>query len=169
MYRRRRLRSRAPRPVTQSFKKVLNFAPASHPAATAIPLALSTGTDSTAAGQTSPTDAAVPTGSKISYIEIQFSTVNLISVASFVWVTIQQLHSTQSAIGSRVVGGNTQRNQVHLQMQYVQGANQNSNHLIRFRVPAKYQRVREGSSWIINYESDTIFTSAVQVIYKFTR
>ncbi len=49
------------------------------------------------------------------------------------------------------------------------GQDQNSNFLINFKVPKRVQRMREGDIWQIVYQTDTVFASATQVIYKFYR
>lgn len=157
------------RPVIQSFKKVLFVAPASRAAATSLNQVLTEGEDSIAAGQTGATDAGVPTGSMIKYIEIQYAVTNLVAIASHMTLSIQRTHSGQAPIVSNAIGGSPQRNQVHLMKMYNIGQNQNSNHTIRFKVPAKYQRVREGDKWQINRVCDTVFTDAILVIYKFYR
>lgn len=169
MYRRRRRRVSRPRSVTQTFKKVLNHAPLSVAAGTQTTYNLSTGQDSVAAGQTSATDQNVPTGSVITSFDIQVSLSNLVSIASFVWITVQRLDNGQTAVDGQAVGGDPQRNQVHLQIQRSLGKDQNRDIVIPFAVPKKFQRVKEGSSWIVTVKCDTIRTQAVQAIYKFLR
>ncbi len=168
-YHRRRRRMSSPRAVIQSFKKVLNFAGTSHVSNTVIQFPLSDGTDSVAAGQTGPIDPQVPTGSVIKYIEIQYSFVNLTSVSQMTHVAIQKLHAAQALVDPRLVGGNPQRNQVFFQQLFMVGKDQNSNHVYRFKVPKKYQRVREGDRWFFTVISDQVFSDALQCIYKFYR
>lgn len=165
----RRRRSHMPRNVVQSFKKVINHAPASIAAATRTNYNASTGTDSVAAGQTSATDTAVPTGSVIKYIEFQYSVTNLVGIASHHWISVQLTHSGQTPINPDVIGGNPNRNQVHYQLMYNVGQDQNSNHIVKFKVPKRFQRVREGDIWRLVTISDTITTQACQIIYKFYR
>lgn len=155
--------------VIQSYKKVLNHAPASVAAATQSNKSISTGVDSVAAGQTSVTDAQVPTGSIIKFVEIQLSVQNLVNVAAFGHVAIQLLHSGQGQVAPNASGGSAQRNQVfHLDMFSV-GQNQNVNRKYRFKIPPKFQRVREGDTWQISFTCDQIRTEAYQMIYKFYR
>ncbi len=156
------------RPVIQSYKKGLDFAPAAH-AAGGFNNVISTGTDSVAAGQTAVTDSQVPTGSLIKYIEIHYAVANLVSIASFLWLSVQRADATQVVISPRTVGGNAQRNQVLYQGLRVQGADQNNNYVIKFKVPKRFQRVKEGSTWNFRIECDTIFTDCIQIIYKFYR
>ncbi len=165
----RRTVRRSIRPVIQSYKKVLNFAPASHVAAAVISSVLSTGTDSVAAGQTSVTDAAVPTGSMIKFIEIQHAMNNPTSSPSFIHISLQHVRANQSDISPLTVGGNSQRNQVHMQSMLTLGFNQSNNRTHKFRVPPRFQRVREGDRWIFNRSGDLLWNDALQVIYKFYR
>lgn len=153
--------------VIQSYKQIKQNAPASHAAATRIDRAVVDGVDN----YTGPSanNKEVPTGAKIEKIEFQLCLQNLVNVASFAWISIQHLRSGQSTIDPRAAGGNPQRNQIHLQLHRCIGQNQNVNITIPFKVPKKYQRVREGDQWVLTYESDTIFTSSLQTIYKFYR
>lgn len=166
---RRMARRSSTRNVIQSYKKVLNFAPASHAAAANAIFTLTNGVDSIAAGQTSVGDGNIPTGSLLKFIEIQFSAVNLVNIASFMHLTVQQVRSGQTAIPGNAVGGDPQRNQVHLQEMLSLAQSQNNNRKIRIKIPKKFQRVREGDRWQFTVTCDTIWTDAVQVIYKFYR
>ncbi len=122
-----------------------------------------------AAGQTSATDADVPTGSIIKFIQIQFSAMNTAIAPAFLHLSVQLLHSGQTQVDPRLVGGNPQRNQVFHQDMFGIGANQNSNRTIRFKIPKKFQRVREGDKWIFNRTADVTWGDVMQVIYKFYR
>lgn len=155
--------------VVQSFKKVINAAPASVAASTSVNYIASTGTDSVAAGQTSPTDSNVPTGSVIKYIEFQFAIQNLVNVAAFCWLTVQRLETGQTPVNPQVVGGDPLRNQVLHQELFSVGQNQNVNRVVRFKVPPRFQRVKDGSTWRVRLQSDQISTQAMQIIYKFYR
>lgn len=156
-------------PIVQSFKKVLNHAPSSIAAGTNTSYAMVAGVDSVAAGQTTAIDDFVPTGAIVKYIEFQYSGANLVNVANFLHFTVQHLRSGQAFIASDAVGGNPIRNQVHLQVLRTAGQLQNTNVVIRFKVPKKYQRVREGDSWVVVVKNSAIITAAAQVIYKFYR
>lgn len=166
---RRRRQSRSLGQVIQSYKKVLNIAPTSRAAVTVLNNAITTGVDSTAAGQTSATDGNIPTGSVVKFIEIQYNCQNLVGIAAFLNIGIQQLHSGQTVVDPRVVGGDPQRNQMHFQKQYCIGQNQNVNITLKFKIPKKYQRVREGDTWNFTRVSNQVFTDTMQVIYKFYR
>lgn len=169
MPRRYMRRRTGPRPVVQSFKKVLNFAPTSRAAATTHSSSLVNGVDSIAAGQTSAIDDEVPTGSKVFQIEIQFGASNLVSQASFLHWDCEMLRSGQTSIAPNAVGGDDQRNQIMKQGMMVLGKDQSNNRVIVWKIPKRYQRVREGDLWRFNRTCDTTFTDAVQVIYKFYR
>ncbi len=156
-----------PRPVIKSFKKVLNFAPASYVSSTKINRIITTGTDGASADQASVTDPTIPTGAIVKYFEIQTSFVNLASTTSFINVAIELLRSGQSSIDPRLVGGDPIRNQVFYQLQFNVGKDQNSNHVFRFKIPKKYQRVRAGDKWIFVFVSNAVGSESTQIIYKF--
>ncbi len=156
-----------PRVIVKTYKKVLNFAPASHAAGLKINFDLVVGVDSISPGQLGVTDATVPTGSIIDFIEIQYSVINLAAVSNFIHVSMQNRLSGQAAtISPNVIGGNPQRNQVHHQEMRSIGQNQNQNFVFKWRVPKHLRRVREGSifSWVIL--GTAIQTDSCQVIYK---
>ncbi len=167
-YRGSRRHSTGIRQVIQSFKKVINFAPASFTTGSSN-LFLTSGKDSIAAGQTSALDVDVPTGSVIRYIEIQFSLGNLAAAAAFIHVAIQKTHGSQTAVVANVVGGNPQRNQVFHQALYQVGESQSNSRVFRFKIPKREQRVREGDSWIMNWNTSETVSMSAQVIYKFYR
>ncbi len=154
------------RPVVRSYKKVLNFAPASTGAGIQTDFPLVTGVDGLSPGSTGVTDATVPTGSIVKYIEIQHCDSNITASAAFTHLCIQYLMSTQVALSPNGVGGNPQRNQVLYQKMYIMGQNQNSNHVMRFKIPKKYQRVREGQQWFLSTICSNSHVQGTQVIYK---
>ncbi len=156
------------RQVIQSFKKVLNNAETTQPI-TAVTKQLVLGEDSIAAGQTGPTDPGVPTGSVIKFILIQYSCMNLVNVSNTHHWCIQLLHSGQTIVPPDAVGGNPQRNQVFVQGHMNMGQSQNNNRTIKFKIPRKFQRVREGDSWNFTSKSTQVYTDAMQTIYKFYR
>ncbi len=156
------------KPVIQSYKKVLNFGPSSVAATTTVQT-LVLGENSVAAGQTGPTDAAVPTGSMVKFIEIQHAMINIGETAPIIHASIQHLHADQSIVAPDGVGTSDKRNQVHFQALYGSSADSNTNHIIRFKIPPRFQRVRDGSSWQYIWKNSNTVTSATQVIYKFYR
>ncbi len=130
---------------------------------------MATGVDSVAAGQTGVIDPNCPTGCVIKFFEIQTAIQNLTGGATFIHFIIQRTHSGQSALAANIVGGNPQRNQVFFQKLVGLGTDQNGNWTFRFKVPKKYQRLREGDNWSFGSTVDTSHSSATQVIYKFYR
>ncbi len=161
-------RSSAPRPVVNSYKKVLNFAEASF-AAGARSEGLAVGSDVAWAGQTSATLANVPTGAILKYIEIQFSVTNAVAQTAYINTSIQMLNSGQVFVDPSTVGGDDQRNQVFHQKLFSVGTDQNSNHTYKFKIPKKYQRMREGQFWIFGWDNSNTVNRRMQVIYKFYR
>ncbi len=156
-------------PVIQSYKKVINEAPTSRAAGAVIALNIARGVDSVAAGQTGPIDADVPTGSVIKFIEIQYSVTNLVAVSLFHFISIQLILNGQSGIAPDVVGGSAQRNQVHFQTTYSVGKEQNSTRIFRFKIPKRFQRMREGMIWQFSRIGSAVYADNVQAIYKFYR
>ncbi len=164
MFRRRRFRSRSSRPINKTYKKVLNFAPASRGTATQeFPLVL--GLDNNAIGQTTPTDHTVPTGSVISFITVMLSMVNLAATANFVNTALQYTLTGQTPVIANVIGGDPQRNQVIHQDLFSNAQGQNTNRIYKFKIPAKFQRVKEGMIWNFGYKADATHESTIQVIY----
>lgn len=167
-YRTRRRGYRGKAPI-QSFKKVLNYAGASRGASAIIDFTIVTGVDSVAAGQTSVTDTQVPTGATVKYFDITYGDSNLVAVSYFNHKTIQLVHSGQTRIDPRTVGGDPQRNQVFYQRLDMLGKEQNGTYRIRFKVPPRFQRVREGDKWQFTVVGDQVHTDICQIIYKFYR
>ncbi len=154
--------------VIQSYKKVLNYLPASFGAGNNN-IVMVQGKDSLAAGQTGVTDADVPTGSIIKYIEIQFALANNGTSGAFINIAIQYTVSTQTPVAANAIGGDEQRNQVLHQRCYQVAPDQNSTAVFRFKVPPKFRRVREGMDWVMNWSTSESMAMAAQVIYKFYR
>ncbi len=162
-------RRSSPRAVVQSFKKVINEAPASTAAGANRVMVLATGVDSVAAGQTGPTDVQVPTGSVIKYMEILLTVGNSTLANVFAHVAIQYILSTQANISPNVIGGSNQRNQVLHQDMFAVQQSQNTNRKYKFKIPKKFQRLREGMSWRLVLQADLLTSAAGQIIYKFYR
>lgn len=147
----------------------MNDAPASRTAATNQIFAVVTGVDNATVGQSTAVDSNVPTGAIVKYIEFQLAMQNLVNVAAFAHVTIQYKLANQNNVSPNVVGGNPQRNQVLHQDLFCIGQNQNVNRTYKFKIPKKFQRVREGMIWQLVWQGDQIHTAAAQAIYKFYR
>lgn len=127
------------------------------------------GVDSVAVGQTSPTDANVPTGAIVKYIEVQFSAHNVTAGPLFLNCTIQYKLDAQSFKDPDLIGGDRQRNQVMHMDLFSVGQHQNSTHKFKFKVPKGFQRVREGMNWGLVWNNSASVNRKVQVIYKFYR
>ncbi len=164
-FRRRRM---VVRPSIQSQKVVINHAAASFVAGTIVQ-GMSVGTDSVAAGQTGPTNTQVPTGSRIAAFNIRFAAVNIVGGALFLHIAIQLVHNAQTVVDPQLVGGNPQRNQVFYQDMRSIGINQNMNWAILFKIPKRFQRVREGDRWEFVWKATNTVTATNQIIYKYIR
>ncbi len=161
-------RRSGPRPVVQSQKVVLNFLDASFSAGFSTEQ-LAVGVDAVAAGQTSVTDANIPTGSMLKFIEVQFAVNNAAATAAYVTCSLQYKLVGQSFIDPSVVGGSKQRNQVlHMDLFSV-GQNQNSTHKFKFKIPKGFQRIREGMSWGLTWNNSQTVNRRALVIYKYYR
>jgi len=159
----RRMGRRSIRPIVTTYKHIIQIAPASVSSGLNVNT-LVTGIDAFS-GQTSVTDSGVETGRIIEKLDIQFTITNLVNVALNCWVSIQHLRSGQSTIDPRATGGSPQRNQVHLQLLRNIGQSQNQTFHIKFRIPGKFQRVREGDLWVFGVNADQTATHALQCIY----
>ncbi len=159
-------RRMAMRPNIKSYKKILYFAPVSVVPGLTNDI-LVTGADSLSPGQANQTDGLVPTGSNLKLLDIQFNMINTSQQTVSIVMSLQHLRAGQSAIDPRIQGGNPQRNQVHFTKSLFVGENQQVNTHIRFRVPNKFQRVREGDVWAWTYVTDNPVETQNLVIYKF--
>ncbi len=171
MYRRgsRGSRSRGMQAVIQSYKKVINHAPASSAAGVDRIFAATNGQDNVTVGQTSAIDFSVPTGAIVKYIEWQVGLINIVSNPAFAHVIIQLKHSGQANLSPDVIGGDPLRNNVYHQDCFSVGADQNTNRKYKFKVPKRVQRVREGDVWQVIVSVNQAYNSVCQVIYKFYR
>ncbi len=128
---------------------------------------LAVGVDGVAPKQTTNTDADVPTGSRIRYMEIQFGCVNLTAGAVMVHASIQYTLQSQSTLDPNIAGGNAQRNQIMHQILYSAGPDQNASRVFRFKVPPKFQRIRDGMKWQFVWNASGTVTANTVTIYKF--
>ncbi len=153
------------RPRGRTYKKVLHFVNASFsPGFTSERYVH--GVDSVAIGQTSQIDPDVPTGAKVKYIEVQFAINNSVATPCYVNCTLQYTLAGQVTIDPNLVGGHAQRNQVlHMDL-FTVGQDQNSTHKFRFKIPPKFQRMRESMGWWMVYRNSATINREVQVIYK---
>lgn len=168
--RRRRRRSSAPRSIIQSFKKVINHPGTSNIAAATVVYQWANGVDSIAAGQTTGIDVNVPTGCIIKNVAIQWTGVNLTGGSNFFNCSIQFRLGGQTAFVSPIaIGGNNQRNQSLKQCSKSMGPNQSVNYSINFKIPPRFQRIREGTTWAFVTTASANWSSQCQFIYKFYR
>ncbi len=159
-------RRSGPKPIITTFKKILKFAPASFGAGFNSQF-ICQGADNISPKQVNATDGAVPTGAILKYFEVQFCATNVVSTPCFVNCTIQYTLSGQAMIDPNVIGGHAQRNQcLHMDL-FTIGANQNSTHKFKFKVPKKFQRMREDMDWALVWNNNVTVNNSTQIIYKF--
>lgn len=161
-------RRSGPRPMVQTFKKVLNFAEASFAAGQRQEVFVK-GVDSLVVGQNSATDANVPTGCRVRFIEVQMPITNAVDQTAYINCSLQYFLGSQAAVDPDAVGGDDQRNQVLHQELFSVGFNQNSTHKFKLKIPPKFQRIREGMNWCIMWSNSNTVNRRLQVIYKFER
>ncbi len=164
-YRGSRRRS-IPRSTIRSAKYIVQVAGASE----AVGLQAHTmilGTDNATLGQTSATDVAVPTGAKVSIIDISMPKVNLgAATANFVHWCIQRTVTGQALINPINASGNPLRKNILLTGVLGLGAGQNNNLHIRFKIPPKYQRIADGDVWSVVMNNGLVTSAIYQFIYK---
>ncbi len=161
-----RRRSRPQRTITRTYKKVLNFAPASHAAGLAVNNIIVQGVDSATLGQTGATDGTVPTGAIVEEVIIQYGVANLAAVACFHHFCIQYVVGSQSLfVPPNLVGGNNQRNQVLLQGMSSIGQGQNKQINLRYKIPRRFQRIKEAEQIVFSILGTTAITDSLQIIY----
>ncbi len=127
---------------------------------------LCVGVDSLAIGQTTATDANVPTGSRVKFIEVQFPVTNAVDQTAYINCSIQYVLSSQSFINPDAVGGNPRRNQVLHQELFSVGFNQNSTHKFRVKVPKQFQRMKDGMKWLLVWSNSNTVNRRLQIVYK---
>ncbi len=94
---------------------------------------------------------------------------NTTAQTAYINCSLQYALSGQGGIDPDVIGGNPQRNQVLHQELFQVGFNQNSTHKFKLRIPAKYQRMREGMKWILTWSNSNSINRRLQIIYKVER
>ncbi len=153
------------RPIVHTFKKILTESQAGFSAGTNTETLIA-GVDSIALGQTTQTDANVPTGSIIKYIECQFSCNNSTANQCYVTCTLQYTLSDQAVVSPILAGGNSQRNQIMHMDLFSVGQDQNSTHKFKFKIPPKFQRIREGMQWLLVWQNSATVNRQLLTIYK---
>lgn len=160
---------RAPRirPRVHTFKKIIYHAEASVAAATKNDFEIAKGVDDVNPKQATNIDTDVPTGSTITDIYVWLTQTNLVSVANTSAVTMQMVQAGQAGtVNPFSMGGNSQRNQIYKTKFHMLGKDQNVNTAWHFKVPRKYQRMREGQIWRLTTNCTQIRTEACMAIYK---
>lgn len=155
------------RPRSHTFKKIIYNAGASIAAGTKNDHNIIATVDNITPKQTTNIDVDVPTGSIVTDIYCWVSFANLVSIASFASLTIQQVLANQAGtVNPFTMGGNAQRNQIFYTKFFSLGKDQNVNCMVHFKVPKKYQRMREGTLWRATTNCETIRSEASMMIYK---
>ncbi len=158
-------RRSTPAPMRRTFKKVLNFAEASFATGVRSEVLIS-GVDGVAMGQTGATDPNVPTGSRITFFEVQMPITNAVNQTAYINCSLQYILASQALQDPDSVGGAPQRNQVLHQELFSVGFNQNSTHKFKQKIPKRFQRIREGMKWMIVWSNSNTVNRRLQVIYK---
>ncbi len=161
-----RRRGNIPRSTVRSVKYIVNQAGASSGAGLEA-VTMIQGVDNATLGQTGATDVAVPTGAKISKIEIFMPKVNLgENTANFVTWSIQHTRTGQAVVSPILQGGNPLRSNVMLTGVIGLGQGQNSGLHIKYDIPASLQRVRDGDLWVIVNNNGLAVSTQYMFIYK---
>ncbi len=163
-YRGSRSRSMS-RPMIKTYKKILNFLELSVASGFRQEILIK-GVDSSTMGQLTNVDPNVPTGARVKFIEVQFCISNLAAIHCYINCSLQYTLSNQAARDPQALGGNNQRNQVLHQDLFVVGKDQNSTHKFKFRIPPKFQRMREDMLWSLVWSTNQTVNRSIQVIYK---
>ncbi len=127
---------------------------------------LAKGVDDETLGQSSATDNSVPTGVKIRQFNIMTCWGSITGVSTFLHWSIQRLSSSQNAIDPTAVGGNPLRTNVMMQGMICIGDKQNATLDIKYKVPKKFWRIKDGDRWMLTTKSSTNVDTVKQVIYK---
>lgn len=163
MFRRRSSR-RTVRPVIQSVKRQIVVGPITQVPGN-IQYTLTKGTDLLSV----PVEQAeVPTGAIVKYIEVQVSQQHVGTTdTAFTVLSVQLVHSGQVAIDPYTTGGNEQRNQVMHTIVRCVSPLQNSNVMIKFKIPKRYQRIRNGDRWIMTVNNNIALEHLHFVFFKY--
>jgi len=157
---------RPPRGSTRSVKYIVEVAGASESAGLTAHT-ICTGTDNATLGQTGVTDVAVPTGSKIVLFDIRMPKVNLgAATANFIHWSLQITKSGQSVVNPIGQSGNPLRTNVMLSGVLGLGAGQNNSLHIRYKVPKRFQRIKDGDVWNIVNNNGLAVSAIYEFVYK---
>lgn len=156
---------RVPKGSTLSNKYIVDGAEASETAGTQ-QFIIATGTDNAVLGQASATDTAIPVGAKITKLDVRAVFGNLVSVNDFIYWTIQKKHTAQGNCPPNAAGGNPLRSNIMLSGLFMVGDNQNRVLNVKYNIPKKMQRLKDGDVWVLVYNLGQITTTAKQAVYK---
>jgi len=110
----------------------------------------------------------VPTGAVVKFIEVQISQQDVAGPGTnFSVISIQRVHSGQVVIDPYTTGGNEQRNQVFHTILRCVAPSQNSNILIKFKVPKSFQRMRNGDKWVLTVNNNNALEHLHFVFFKY--
>ncbi len=154
------------RPSINTYKKVLNFLGASFAAGSNDELLVNT-LDGISPTQATNIDATVPTGSILKYIEVHFAAINNGANGTFISFALQFTLGSQVSINAEEIGGNNQRNQVLHQALFMVGPQQNSTHIMRLKIPKRFQRLKEAMQWHLTWVNSDTINREILCIYKF--
>ena len=95
------------------------------------------------------------TGSTVKYLNVQTSFQNLTTTdAIFIVCSIQKIHNGQVCIDPYTTGGSPQRNQVFKTVSRCVAPLQNTNINMSFKIPKRFQRMRDGDKWCLTTNSN---------------
>lgn len=163
----RRMARRSSLIPINSFKQVNYLAPITLPAATKNDTIISSGVDNYTGPSVSNNE--VPTGASIKAVNVQISCVNVAAGASFIHATLQYVAATVVSLSPINYGGNNKRNIIHKHIMRACGENQNVNINLSYKIPPRFQRVREAGRWMVVMEATQATVMSIQTIYKFYR
>lgn len=129
-------------------------------------MVFATGVDSIAIGQTGVTDGNIPTGARIKSVTVLFSAVNLVAAACFITGSLQYAVSGQTFIDPQTPGGQPQRSNILKTIQKAAGLSQSVDITRTFKIPKKFQRIKEGMNWGFTWATNATVSAQVCVIYK---
>ncbi len=158
-------RGNMPRNSTRSSKFIVDEASASETTGLQV-FQMAIGEDNATLGQTSAVDTGVPTGSKITKLDIRCSYASLVNVATFIHWAIELRLSGQASLNPLAQGGNPLRTIVMLSGIRSVGQNQNQDIHIVYKIPPKFQRMKDGAQWQWTTNNSQITTAVKQVVYK---
>ncbi len=160
-----RRRSGPPRGGIVSNKYVVDEAESTEVAGLQV-FQMALGVDGTTMSQTGVTDTSVPSGAKITKLDIRVSYSNLASLSAFVHWAIELRLSGQASINPITVGGSPLRTIVMLSGVKSVGDNQNQDIHIVYKIPPKFQRMKDGMQWQWTANLGQLMQTVKQVVYK---